>query len=666
MFVWRSTLANDMGDQALAERLVAEALALAEAAAEPRWSAAAAGNALANLGRWQRRRGVCPSRRQHEAVLHLYQEHGLERGVTRSLNDLGDIARDQGIYPLAAARYREVLARAGEEGDLRLVAEALEGVAGAAAAMGEHRHAARLYGAPTRCASGWERPSCTRRMLPPSSVALATLRQALGVERVAALQGGGSALSLADAEAEVGSRGERIGRAGGYASRTRRPRRAHGARAGNPSPHRRAVHRSRDRRCPLPQPAHRALAREPHPRQARRRVATPGGGASQSLAGGNHRNANLSGIDGRGANFNDTDNRAASFAGACLQGATFRRADLRGASLEEACLFDADFRNADLRGARLDGALFCRTAMPDGSSNDTDCGRLTRCCQRCVSPGESCEGETVACCAESACINDECVSNQGPDRCPVEVCQVGVRNEQGICVYVNSPNNQIGPACTTSGRFCCNGSCCRQGNICLASGCCTPDQNPCQGRCGAFTGACGQQHQCGDCPPVICQNVTCNPQTHVCDQANQPDLTHCTTATGQGGICCDGMCVAGGQCCALSDCPEQIPCRNHCVGHQCISGIDPDRTPCQGQFGEGICCGGFCFSDPNNQVCCATSECPDRVCHVKLCSDNICQPSIIIPEGQQGPGCMGAGEFCCFGNCCTSGQTCDNFACSGP
>ncbi len=202
--VWRSSLAKDRGDHALAERLVAEALALAETADEPRWSAAAAGNALANLGRWQRRRGAfAHAAYQLEAVLQCFQQQGLERGVTRSLHDLGDLARDQGNTPLAATRYSQVLARAGEEGDLVLMTEALEGVAGAAAGLGHFRHAARLYGA----TDALRERAGTAFLHPEDIVArqrgFAQVRQAFGEERVAALQKEGGALSPASIKADV-------------------------------------------------------------------------------------------------------------------------------------------------------------------------------------------------------------------------------------------------------------------------------------------------------------------------------------------------------------------------------------------------------------------------------------------------------------------------------
>ena len=299
---------------------------------------------------------------------------------------------------------------------------------------------------------------------------------------------------------------------------------------------------------------------------------------------------------------------------------------------------------------------------------------LTRCFGSCVNTNSDrrfCGSCFKDCDDDEICVNSECVSDEGPGRCPVEVCQVGVRNQLGVCVYVNSPNNQIGPACTAHNRFCCNGSCCRQGDLCLSSGCCTPDPTPCQGRCGTFTDNCGQTQQCGDCPRAACQTITCNPQTHACDIFNQPNRAPCTTASNQAGICCNGACVAGGGCCAASDCPRIDPCRpGRCQANRCVTVIEPDRTACApGDNGNpGMCCGGSCLGDAQ---CCATSDCPDRTCQEKLCSDNICQYRN-LDNGQQGPNCTGQGQFCCGqgqaapATCCSAGQTCAGATCSGP
>jgi uncharacterized protein YjbI with pentapeptide repeats len=65
--------------------------------------------------------------------------------------------------------------------------------------------------------------------------------------------------------------------------------------------------------------------------------------------------------------------------GAFMFGANLYRADLRGANLRDADLRRAnlslaDLRGADLRGADLRGALFCGAIMPDGQTNDRNCG----------------------------------------------------------------------------------------------------------------------------------------------------------------------------------------------------------------------------------------------------------------------------------------------------
>jgi hypothetical protein len=472
--------------------------------------------------------------------------------------------------------------------------------------------------------------------------------------------------------------------------------------------------------------------------------------SGQSLTG-NYRSSHLSQIDGRGADFSGADLRASSLSGACLSGADLRGADLRGASLEAACLVDANLSGAKVdRSTNLTQAIFCRTVMPDGSTNDAGCRHATRCCLTCDATAECCADADCHDPDRPRCRAGQCVARAGSGRCPIEVCQNGERDPQGDCVYTDSPDNQPGPACTESDRFCCkghccqagdictangcctpdpprttcigrcdvvtnncgqqvdcqncaerscqigacsrttcqyadtqdgvpgpkcpapffccHGDCCRQGDVCTANGCCTPDSNqPCQGKCGKFTDNCGQQFDCGACPQVICQTVTCNPDTHVCDHATQPNLTRCVTEDRRVGICCNGTCVLGGACCAAGDCRPNIPCQpNQCQNNQCVPVTEPDRTTCQGDFGTGICCGGFCFSDPNNQVCCQTDECPDKTCHITACSDHICQPDLLIPNGQQGPGCRGTGEFCCQGHCCASGQRCDNGACTGP
>jgi DNA-binding CsgD family transcriptional regulator len=113
------------------------------------------------------------------------------------------VARDQRNYQLAVVRYRDVLDRVRERGDMRLVADSLAGIASAAAEWGHARAAARLFGA----AAALRERVGTAILLPADLAAeergLRLLREALGTERVAALLDEGRALTRTEAEAEA-------------------------------------------------------------------------------------------------------------------------------------------------------------------------------------------------------------------------------------------------------------------------------------------------------------------------------------------------------------------------------------------------------------------------------------------------------------------------------
>ena len=53
--------------------------------------------------------------------------------------------------------------------------------------------------------------------------------------------------------------------------------------------------------------------------------------------------------------------------------ADFSNAHLIGADLSRADFEGADLSGADPSGADFEGADFCRTRMPDGSENNSDC-----------------------------------------------------------------------------------------------------------------------------------------------------------------------------------------------------------------------------------------------------------------------------------------------------
>jgi DNA-binding CsgD family transcriptional regulator len=124
--------------------------------------------------------------------------------VSRAQRDLGDVARDLGDFPLAVERYQRVLTRVGEQGDMRLVADALAGVACAAAAWGDMGPAARLFGA----AEALRERVGTVILLPPDLVAeqrgITTVRQTLREEHCAAFWAEGRALTRVEAKVEAG------------------------------------------------------------------------------------------------------------------------------------------------------------------------------------------------------------------------------------------------------------------------------------------------------------------------------------------------------------------------------------------------------------------------------------------------------------------------------
>ncbi|MGH2618265.1 MAG: pentapeptide repeat-containing protein, partial [Thermomicrobiales bacterium] len=80
-------------------------------------------------------------------------------------------------------------------------------------------------------------------------------------------------------------------------------------------------------------------------------------------------------------------------------GAVLAQADLRGADLGGACLVGANLLDAVIdNSTNLKDAIFCRTLMPDGTVNDSGCGKGTRCCP---TPDPIC--------AEEPCEGDDCI-----------------------------------------------------------------------------------------------------------------------------------------------------------------------------------------------------------------------------------------------------------------
>ena len=97
-----------------------------------------------------------------------------------------------------------------------------------------------------------------------------------------------------------------------------------------------------------------------------------------NLTGAYLRKANLRGASLTEAslsrvNLQQANLRGASLTEASLTEASLSRANLAGANLREANLREANLAGANLTGAKLSEAKFCRTTMPDGSTNNDDC-----------------------------------------------------------------------------------------------------------------------------------------------------------------------------------------------------------------------------------------------------------------------------------------------------
>jgi predicted ATPase/DNA-binding CsgD family transcriptional regulator len=122
--------------------------------------------------------------------------------LSETLRYLGDVARDRGDLAEALVHYRTCLEAAREGGDQIFVADALDGVAGIAAARGKPEQAARLAGAAATlrerldaAVAPWERSAHERQ--------LAAVRIALSPEAFAAAWAEGAALPFEAVIAEA-------------------------------------------------------------------------------------------------------------------------------------------------------------------------------------------------------------------------------------------------------------------------------------------------------------------------------------------------------------------------------------------------------------------------------------------------------------------------------
>jgi DNA-binding CsgD family transcriptional regulator len=209
-------LHNVRARYAEAERFLEEGQTFAAAVSDPAESAAIMGRALANLSVSARSQGdLVRARALSEAALACYQGFGFDLAETRTLMDLADITRFEGELSTMVSHYQACLARTGERGDMRVVVDAMTGIAGACTEWGQVQTAVHLYGAAEalreRVGLGFALP--LDQELTESSVA--QLREALGNAAFEAGLADGRSLPVAHAIAIASAVTPGAGEAGG-------------------------------------------------------------------------------------------------------------------------------------------------------------------------------------------------------------------------------------------------------------------------------------------------------------------------------------------------------------------------------------------------------------------------------------------------------------------
>jgi hypothetical protein len=174
-------------------------------------------------------------------------------------------------------------------------------------------------------------------------------------------------------------------------------------------------------------------------------------------------------------------------------------------------------------------------------------------------------------------------------------------------------------------------------------------------------GNCVECSESGDCEDLTegCKVGMCS--RNACAAVNAPNSTQCTASGGRPGRCSSGSCMCEPQCqgkrCGDNGCDGNCgTCSGgtkcspdfECV--ECTASSDCTSTnPCS----RGTCSGGNCrFDELSGTRCEGTGTCRSGSC---------CQPDCRRKCGGDDDGCGGTCR-----NPCSTGQTCDEGACSSP
>lgn len=198
--------ASHRGNNERAIELLSGAIELASQVDDPWLRASLESYGYANLGvAAQGLRQFARATAWHEQALAIREAFGFQWGVARTIRDIGDVKRDAGDLAGAFEQYRESLTLTDLHRDLRVVTDAIDGIAVAAAAWNQPETAARLLASAARC-----REAVGIVIILPADRAahervLTFVRAVLGEERFAAAWSAGRGRSLADAILEAES-----------------------------------------------------------------------------------------------------------------------------------------------------------------------------------------------------------------------------------------------------------------------------------------------------------------------------------------------------------------------------------------------------------------------------------------------------------------------------
>ena len=283
----------------------------------------------------------------------------------------------------------------------------------------------------------------------------------------------------------------------------------------------------------------------------------------------------------------------------------------------------------------------------DACNGEEYCNMTSHTCARRSVPadGTSCGGGNVCCGGEclECCNGLHCIDS---NPCTRDVCTLGVCSNPAEDDGTDCPGGNM--CCTGVCRECCGNGDCDDTNPCTynrcTSGSCTYPPMPLRTDCGGGNVCCSGT--CREC----CDATDCN-DSNVCTQdicsgagiCSNPAATD-STPCGGGNVCCAGVCKG---CCVDADCNDDNDCSwDRCNSSKvCRNSDKDDMTACDG--GDGVCCNGDC---KEGGECCADSHCSPRCrgtarsCN-SIGSSGSCNAQDGCTWDPAGP-CSGAGVDC--------------------